>query len=231
MDFNFSDIHEAIARAIPDREALVFRDRRLTHAQLAERSRRLANYLLSRGLRVSRERGELQGHESGQDHLALYLYNGNEYVEGMLGAFKSRVASFNVNYRYVEEELLYLLENSQARAMIFHSAFAEQVASIRERLPQLEVLIQVEDDSGHSLLPGAVEYEAALASVTDELPAIEPSAAITTLPGGPFERTFMPATRRSCMGRASTRLPGRGSSIPPMPRTWSPWKNWRKATS
>ena len=176
MDFNFSDIHEAIARAIPDREALVFRDRRLTHAQLAERSRRLANYLLSRGLRVSRERGELQGHESGQDHLALYLYNGNEYVEGMLGAFKSRVASFNVNYRYVEEELLYLLENSQARAMIYHSAFAEQVVSIRERLPQLEVLIQVEDDSGHPLLPGAVEYEAALASVTDELPAIEPSA-------------------------------------------------------
>ena len=61
MDFNFSDIHEAIARAIPDREALVFRDRRLTHAQLAERSRRLANYLLSRGLR-----GMLKWFEAGE---------------------------------------------------------------------------------------------------------------------------------------------------------------------
>ena len=66
---------------------------------MADRSRRLANYLLSRGLRLREERTGLAGHESGQDHLALYLYNGNEYLEGMLGAFKARAASLNVNYR------------------------------------------------------------------------------------------------------------------------------------
>ena len=115
MDFDFAHVHEAIAAVAPDREAIVFRDRRLSYAQLAERSRRLANHLLSRGLRVRAERSALPGHESGQDHLALYLYNGNEYIEGMLGAFKSRVAPLNVNYRYVEEELLYLFENSRAR--------------------------------------------------------------------------------------------------------------------
>ncbi|TFH25492.1 MAG: acyl-CoA synthetase, partial [Myxococcales bacterium] len=124
MEFNFSDVHEAIARAIPEREALVFRDRRFTYGQVAERSRRLANYLLSRGVTIQRERRELAGHESGQDHLALYLYNGNEYLEGMLGAFKARAASLNVNYRYVEEELLYLFEDSRARALMYHSVFA-----------------------------------------------------------------------------------------------------------
>ncbi len=111
MEFNFSDFHETVAAAVPDREAIVFRDRRMSYAQTADRSRRLANYLLERGLSVRQERSVLAGHESGQEHLAIYCYNGNEYIEGMLGAFKARVAPLNVNYRYVEEELLYLFEN------------------------------------------------------------------------------------------------------------------------
>ena len=174
MLFNFADVHEAIAAAVPEREALVWRDRRLTYEQLASRSRRLAFYLNQRGIGLHTERAHLAGHESGQDHVALYLYNGNEYVEGMLGAFKARAASLNVNYRYVEEELHYLFDNSQCRALIYHSAFAERVASIRDRLPRLEVLIQVQDESGAALLPGAVDYEEALASVPDE--PVEPAA-------------------------------------------------------
>ena len=175
MLFNFADVHEAIAAAVPEREALVWRDRRLTYEQLASRSRRLAFYLNQRGIGLHTERAHLAGHESGQDHVALYLYNGNEYVEGMLGAFKARAASLNVNYRYVEEELHYLFDNSQCRALIYHSAFAERVASIRDRLPRLEVLIQVQDESGAALLPGAVDYEEALASVPDERPPVTPS--------------------------------------------------------
>ncbi|MDG2308570.1 MAG: acyl-CoA synthetase [Candidatus Binatia bacterium] len=175
MEFNFADVHETIAASIPDREAFVFRDRRFTHAQFAARTRRLANYLLSRGLTVHTERRELAGHESGQDHVALYLYNGNEYLEGMLASWKARLASFNVNYRYVEEELLYLFENSQARAVIYHAEFAPQIAAIREKLPRLEVLIQVSDDSGNGLLPGAVDYEEALAGSSDGKPDVTPS--------------------------------------------------------
>ena len=83
---------EAIAEAIPERECLVHRDRRLTWADVTERTRRLANHLLSRGLGVHTERHELPGHLSGQDHLAIYLHNGNEYLEAMLGALKARVA-------------------------------------------------------------------------------------------------------------------------------------------
>jgi fatty-acyl-CoA synthase len=175
MEFNFSDFHETVAACAPDREAIVFRDRRLTNADVAERSRRLANYLLSRGLRTREDRGKLAGHESGQDHLALYLHNGNEYLEGMLGAFKARVAPLNVNYRYVDEELLYLFRNSDSRALLYHSAFAPHVEAIRDQLPGLEVLIQVNDESGNALLPGAVGYEAALAGASADKPSVEPS--------------------------------------------------------
>ena len=96
VEFTMALTHEAVSEALADNEVLVWRDRRLTHRDLAERSRRLATYLHRAGLGVRRERSELANHESGQDHVALYLYNGTEYVEGMLGAFKSRCAPVNV---------------------------------------------------------------------------------------------------------------------------------------
>jgi len=172
MEFNLAEINEAVSAAIPDREMLVWRDKRLTYAQVAKRSRRLANYLLGRGLGVRRERAELSGWESGQDHVALYLYNCPEYIEGMLGAFKSRTAPFNVNYRYVDEELVYLLRDAQARAIVYHARFAPTLARIRSQLPELGVLLQVADESGEALLPGAVDYEAALAAASPARPAV-----------------------------------------------------------
>ena len=172
MEFNLAEVNEAIAAAIPDREMMVWRDRRLTYAQVAERSRRLANYLRGRGLGVRRERAELAGWESGQDHVALYMYNCPEYMEGMLGAYKSRTAPFNVNYRYVDEELVYLLRDARARAIVYHACFAPTLARIRPQLPELEVLLQVADDSGEALLPGAVDYEAALAGASPTRPAV-----------------------------------------------------------
>jgi acyl-CoA synthetase (AMP-forming)/AMP-acid ligase II len=175
MDFNFADLHETIARAVPEREGIVFRRRRFTYREVAERTRRLANFLLGQGLRVRAERDALAPWESGQAHLALYLYNGNEFLEGMLGAFKGRVAPLNVNYRYVDEELLYLFENAGAEAVLYHAEFAPTLARIRDRLPQLRVLLQVADDSGHPLLPGAIDYEEALASASPEAPPVTPS--------------------------------------------------------
>lgn len=162
--FTVGQIHEAIAATRPDQECLVFRDRRYTWSQVTERTRRLASFLTTRGLGCHVERAELEGSQSGQDHLAIYLYNGNEYLESMLGAFKARVAPFNVNYRYVAEELSYLLKDSSASAIVFHSAFAPTLASVLPDLTKLRTLIQVADESGHDLLPGAVWYEDALAS-------------------------------------------------------------------
>jgi fatty-acyl-CoA synthase len=167
---NLGLIHEAIAAAVPERECIVFRDRRLSWAQVTDRTRRLAAVLRAHGLGAHRERAELAGWESGQDHVALYLYNGNEYLEGMLGAFKARCAPFNVNYRYVEEELLYLFDNADARAVVYHASFAPILAKLRGRLPKLGLWLQVADESGEPLLPGALDYEAALAAARPEPP-------------------------------------------------------------
>ena len=175
MELNIGLVHEAIAAAVPDRECIVFRDRRLTWGEVAERTRRLASALHDRGLGCHTERAELDGHESGQDHLALYLHNGNEYLEGMIGAYKARVAPFNVNYRYVADELAYLLDDAGATAIVFHSAFAPTLAEVLPQLPKLRVLLQVEDGSGHGLLPGAVDYEEALAAAAPVLPPVTPS--------------------------------------------------------
>jgi fatty-acyl-CoA synthase len=148
----------------------VWRERRLTYADLTERSRRLATYLHRAGLGLRKERGELANHESGQDHVALYLHNGTEYLEGMLAAFKARCVSVNVNFRYVADELEYLFRNAGAKAVIYHARFAPLLAQVRDCLPGLQVLLQVADDSGEDLLPGAVDYEEALASAPAELP-------------------------------------------------------------
>ncbi len=157
-----AELHEAIAALQPDKECLIFRDRRLTWADVTERTRRLANYLIAQNLGCHTEREHLLGHESGQDHLAIYLHNGNEYLETMLGCFKARVAPFNVNYRYVAEELTYLLNDSQATAIVVHSQFAPILLEVLPGLPRLRVIIQVRDGSANELLPGAVWYEDAL---------------------------------------------------------------------
>ena len=176
MEFNLAQVHEAVEAAVPERDCIVFRDRRLSYAEVGDRTRRLANALRDRGLGgVTERRGPngqevLQACESGQDHLALYLHNGNEYLEGMLGAYKARMVPFNVNYRYVAEELEYLLRDAGASAVVFHSAFAATLDEVRGRLPGLRVLLQVRDGSDDTLLDGAQWYEDVLAASSDRLP-------------------------------------------------------------
>ncbi|WP_235892585.1 acyl-CoA synthetase [Mycolicibacterium hodleri] len=165
-NFNLSDVFSAVAEAIPSQTFLVWRGRRLSYGDVNRRVGGFANYLSSVGLGSHIERNALAGHESGQDHLGIYLRNGNEYLEAMIGSYRARVAPFNVSYRYVEDELLYLLTDSTSKALVYPAEFAPRVAAIRDRLPNLRVLIQVADHSGNELLPGAVDYEAVLATPT-----------------------------------------------------------------
>lgn len=142
VQFNLALAQEAVSAAVPDREYLIWRDRRFTYSQLTERSRRLASYLHQRGLGARVERDQLAGHESGQDHVALYMRNGNEFIESMLGAFKSRTVPVNVNYRYVADELRYLFGDAEPAAVIYHADFAPTLAQVRDALPDDVVLIR-----------------------------------------------------------------------------------------
>src|SRR3989475_5250178 len=128
---NHALVFEALAAAYPDRECIVTPTRRLSYAQVAERARRLASVLHAHGLGCRRERAELANHESGQDHVGLYLLNCPEYVEGMLGCYRARSAPFNVNYRYVDDELVYLLDDADAAGLVYHARYAPTLARIR----------------------------------------------------------------------------------------------------
>jgi len=161
--FTVPAVAKAVAAAIGDRELLVQGDQRYSYAETVERSNHLAAYLHSRGLGCHTERSALAGHEVGQDLLGLYAYNGNEFVEALLGAFQARVAPFNVNFRYVKNELAYLLADAGATALLYHATFAHRVAEVLPELPRLRVLIQIADNSGNELIHGAVDYEAAIA--------------------------------------------------------------------
>ncbi len=174
-EFNLAEVFRTVAGAVPDADCIVWRDRHLTYAEVDERTNRLANFLVDQGLGARSSRDGLAGHESHQDHLALYLTNGNEYIEGMIGAYKARVAPFNVNYRYVAEELQYLFTNSEAKAIMYGSSFAATLAEVLPDLPDVRVLIQVDDGVEADLLPDAVAYEDILAASSPEPPAVSPS--------------------------------------------------------
>ena len=90
--FNLADLFEMVIDAVPEREASICGDKRITYAQLEERANRLAHYLSEQGVKAG-------------DHVGLYMYNCNEYLEGMFACFKIRAVPINVNYRYVDEEL------------------------------------------------------------------------------------------------------------------------------
>ena len=92
VTFDLATVFRTIAATIPDHEALVWRDKRFTYAQLAARVDGVTNYLVSQGLGAHTERANLDGHESGQDHVGLYLRNGNEYLESMIAGFQALVA-------------------------------------------------------------------------------------------------------------------------------------------
>jgi acyl-CoA synthetase (AMP-forming)/AMP-acid ligase II len=176
VEFNLAQVFSAVAAENPERDCIVFGHRRFTFAQTDERARRFARALNSWGLGAQRERSELAPYESGQSHLGLYMANCNEFLEAMLGAYKARVAPFNVNYRYVADELVYLLGNARADAVMYHARFAPTLAEALEtgRLPAAR-LIHVDDGSGIDPLPGAVRYEELLASVSDEPLDLTPS--------------------------------------------------------
>ena len=152
MEYNLADLWERVADTVPDHEALVYADRRLTFAEEDERATRLANALAARGVGPG-------------DHVALYLYNSTEYLEGMLAAFKLRAVPINVNYRYVEDELRYLLDDADACAVVFHREFAPKLAAISASLPELRTFIAVDDGSAAAPASlAAVDYESAIAA-------------------------------------------------------------------
>jgi len=143
--FTYADVYEAVAKAQPLRPAIIQGERRLSWGDFDARADALAAELLDAGL-------------THQSKVAAYLYNSPEYLETYFAAFKGGFAPFNVNYRYGADELLYLLDNADAEAVVFHASFAEVLAPLRSRLPKVKLYLAVSDDR-HERPAWALDYE------------------------------------------------------------------------
>jgi fatty-acyl-CoA synthase len=145
-----ADIWERVADTIPDRVALTQGARQVTWGEYDDRAARLAAAFGAAGLVPDSKVG-------------LFLYNSPEYAEAHFAGFKMRAVPVNINYRYLDDELEYLLDNSDCEALVYHTSLGERVERVRARLPGLRLLLEV-DDGGSHRVSGAVPYEDAIAA-------------------------------------------------------------------
>jgi len=156
-DWNFADVWETVADTLPNAPALIHGERRITWAAFDHRADAVAQALLDVGVKR-------------QDKVAHYLYNCPEYLESTFALFKIGLVPVNTNYRYTDDELVYLWDNADAVAVIFHGAFVERIEGLRHRVAGIKTWLWVDDGSG-PCPRWATPYEAIAAVETDRTSA------------------------------------------------------------
>ena len=149
LTFNLADLFERVADRVPERTALICADHRTTFGELEARSNQIAHHLAACGVGAGQQVG-------------LYLYNCSEYLEAMWACFKLRAVPVNVNYRYVDEELLYLFDNADMVACVHNREFIPHIEKVRSAAPALRTFLSVDDGSSFDPATiGSVDYEEA----------------------------------------------------------------------
>lgn len=151
MEFNVADLIERVSRNVPDREAVVCGKQRATYRHFDEQSHQFGRYLLSVGL-------------SKGDHVAIYAYNSIEWIVAMLACYKIGAVPININYRYVEDELVYLFNDADIKAVVYDTEFGEKLIAMRDRSPLLKHFIHLDNLNtapGSSLVPESVAFSKA----------------------------------------------------------------------
>jgi acyl-CoA synthetase (AMP-forming)/AMP-acid ligase II len=157
VSYNIADLVEHAVDLMPDRVALADDGREVTYAQLEERANKLAHYLQKQGVQPG-------------DKVGIYSRNTIEAVEAMVAIFKARAVMINVNFRYVENELQYIFDNSDMVALIHERRYSDRVAGVRPKTPQLRTVVVVDDDTTGTIPTAAdsADYETVLAQSSGE---------------------------------------------------------------
>ena len=151
LNESWATLWEALAAKQPDHVAVVIGDTHIRWRDLDDRASRIASLLTEFGV----------GHDAKVGQL---LFNCPEYLESAYASFKVRASTVNVNYRYKAPEIVHVLSDSGATALVYHGAFSEVVEQARESLPNIKLFLQVNGGDNLPLLPGAVDYDAAMAA-------------------------------------------------------------------
>ena len=151
LNESWATLWEALADKQPDHVAVVIGDTHIRWRELDERASRIASLFTEFGV----------GHDAKVGQL---LFNCPEYLETAYASFKVRASTVNVNYRYKAPEIVHVLSDSGATALVYHGAFSEVVEQARASLPNISLFLQVNGGDNLPLLPGAIDYDAAMAS-------------------------------------------------------------------
>jgi fatty-acyl-CoA synthase len=147
--WHFGDLWEIAAESVPTAPALAQGERTVSWADFDRHANALARSLVEAGAK----------HD---DKVAIYLYNSPEYLETCFACFKAALVPVNTNYRYADSELVYLWDNADAVAVVFHGAFVEHVEHVRERVPKVHTWLWVDDGTG-PCPSWAASYESTIA--------------------------------------------------------------------
>jgi 3-oxocholest-4-en-26-oate---CoA ligase len=182
-EWSLPAVVDTVTETVPDRDMLIFGTDRRTYRSVQERTRRLGDFFVQRGLGVQRERAELERWQCGQSRVAILLSNCSEYAEAMIGAFRARAVPYNVNYQYNPREVSALLQQIGVDAVVYHRRFGRLLADsdLNGRL-----LLDVDDGSGVAPLEGSIPFEDAIASGSAEakLPTPSPDDVYLVCTGG-----------------------------------------------
>ena len=154
MAMQFANVWERVSDTVGDNIALINGDNELSWSQLDVKAAKIATILEEYGLKSDSKVG-------------IYLHNSNEYLEAQYGVFKIEGVPINVNYRYKENELIYLLDNADAEAVFFQGCYSERIKAIKDQLPKIKVYIQI-DDGTEPLMEGAIDYENSISSSKEQ---------------------------------------------------------------
>ena len=149
---SWATLWEALADAQPDQIAVVLGDQEIRWKDLDDRAARLATVFSASGVKEG-------------SRVAQLLYNDAAYLESVYALFKLRATPVNVNYRYLVNEVAYILNNSEAEVLVYHASLADRVEGLKEMVPSLRTLICVNDvASGHVLTKGHLDYATVVSS-------------------------------------------------------------------
>ena len=123
-------IYQLGCSEIADHPALIHDDQLISFRELRRRATGIATWLQAQGLQ--------QG-----AHVGHYLRNSNAYMEVFTGAALAGLSHVNINYRYLDEELVGLCNSLDIRVLVYDAEFAERVASIRAQLRETVAFIEV----------------------------------------------------------------------------------------